>query len=79
MGCEMESDQPEDLDVVMTSMWPEDISEASRQFNVERLGADQDMLEEVTINEEPNIVNFQRLMMELTNFGSSSRPTSCAS
>ncbi|KAL1557412.1 histidine kinase 5-like [Salvia divinorum] len=67
MGCEMESDQPEDLDVVLTSMWPEDMNEAGRQFNVERPGADQDMLEEVTINKEPNIVDFQRLM-ELTNY-----------
>ncbi|XP_047940040.1 histidine kinase 5-like [Salvia hispanica] len=67
MGCEMESDQPEDLDVVLTSMWPEDMNEAGRQFNVERPGGDQDMLEEVTINKEPNIVDFQRLM-ELTNY-----------
>ncbi|KAG6436502.1 hypothetical protein SASPL_101403 [Salvia splendens] len=67
MGCEMESDQPEDLDVVLTSMWPEDMNEAGRQFNVERPGVDQDMLEEVTIKKEPNIVDFQRLM-ELTNY-----------
>ncbi|KAI3453974.1 hypothetical protein Pfo_010637 [Paulownia fortunei] len=67
MGCEMETDQSEDMDVVLSSMWPEDINEAGRQFNVERPGADQDMLEEVTINKEPNIVDFQRLM-ELTNY-----------
>ncbi|KAL3619056.1 hypothetical protein CASFOL_036626 [Castilleja foliolosa] len=67
MGCEMETDQPEDMDVVLSSMWPEDINEEGRQFNVERPGADQDMLEEVTIIKEPNIVDFQRLM-ELTNY-----------
>ncbi|KAK6129740.1 hypothetical protein DH2020_036502 [Rehmannia glutinosa] len=67
MGCEMETDQTEDMDVVLSSMWPEDINEAGRQFNVERPGADQDMLEEVTINKEPNIVDFKRLM-ELTNY-----------
>ncbi|KAG6433200.1 hypothetical protein SASPL_104808 [Salvia splendens] len=67
MGCKMESDQPEDLDVVLTSMWPEDMNETGRQFNVERPGVDQDMLEKVTINKEPNIVDFQRLM-ELTNY-----------
>ncbi|KAK4401095.1 Histidine kinase [Sesamum angolense] len=46
MGCEMETEQPEDMDIVLSSMWPEDINEAGRQFNVERPGADQDMLEE---------------------------------
>ncbi|XP_047976495.1 histidine kinase 5-like [Salvia hispanica] len=34
---------------------------------MERPGGDEDMLEEVTINKEPNIVDFQRLM-ELTNY-----------
>ncbi|KAH6831219.1 histidine kinase 5 [Perilla frutescens var. hirtella] len=64
----MEShDQSEDMDVVLSSMWPEEMNEAGRQFNVERPGADQDMLEEVTINKEPNIVDFKRLM-ELTNY-----------
>ncbi|KAI3468399.1 hypothetical protein Pfo_025062 [Paulownia fortunei] len=67
MGCEIEADQPEDMDIVLSSMWPEDINEAGRQFNVERPGADKDMLEEVTINKEPNIVDFKRLM-ELTNY-----------
>ncbi|KAK6137146.1 hypothetical protein DH2020_029110 [Rehmannia glutinosa] len=55
------------MDIVLSSMWPEDINEAGRQFNVERPGADKDMLEEVTINKEPNIVDFKRLM-ELTNY-----------
>ncbi|KAK6158727.1 hypothetical protein DH2020_006041 [Rehmannia glutinosa] len=69
MGCDIENeiDQPEDMDIVLSSMWPEDINEAGRQFNVERPGADKDMLEEVTINKEPNIVDFKRLM-ELTNY-----------
>ncbi|CAI9771679.1 unnamed protein product [Fraxinus pennsylvanica] len=63
----METDQPEEMDVVLSSMWPEDINEAGRQFNVERPGADQDMLEEVVINEEPTVVDFKRLL-ELTNY-----------
>ncbi|KAL8536842.1 hypothetical protein ACS0TY_012136 [Phlomoides rotata] len=67
MGCEMETEQSEDMDVVLSSMWPEDINEAGRQFNVEIPGGDKDMLEEVTINKEPNIVDFKRLM-ELTNY-----------
>ncbi|KAL2472325.1 Histidine kinase 5 [Abeliophyllum distichum] len=67
MVCEMETDQPEEMDIVLSSMWPEDINEAGRQFNVERPGADQDMLEEVVINEEPTIVDFKRLL-ELTNY-----------
>ncbi|KZV31692.1 histidine kinase 5 [Dorcoceras hygrometricum] len=67
MGCEIEIDHSEDMDVVLSSMWPEDINEAGRQFNVERPGADQDMLEEVVINKESNIVDFKRLM-ELTNY-----------
>lgn len=67
MGCVMENDQPEDMDAVLPSMWPEGVNEEGRQFNVERPSADQDMLEEVTIIKEPNIVDFQRLM-ELTNY-----------
>ncbi|XP_073131905.1 histidine kinase 5 [Henckelia pumila] len=67
MGCEIEIDQSEDMDVVLSSMWPEDINEAGRQFNMERPGADQDMLEDVVINKEPKIVDFKRLM-ELTNY-----------
>ncbi|KAL2549011.1 calmodulin-binding protein-related [Forsythia ovata] len=67
MGCEMESDQSEDMEIVISSMWPEDINEAGRQFNVERLGVDQDMLAEVIINEEPTIVDFKRLL-ELTSY-----------
>ncbi|XP_012847019.1 PREDICTED: histidine kinase 5 [Erythranthe guttata] len=69
MGCEMETEEheSEEMDIVLSSMWPEDINEAGRQFNVEKPSADQDMLEEVTINKEPNIVDFKRLM-ELTNY-----------
>ncbi|XP_022881505.1 histidine kinase 5-like [Olea europaea var. sylvestris] len=67
MGCEMESNQSEDTEIVLSSMWPENINEAGRQFNVEKPGADQDMLAEVTINEEPTIVDFKRLL-DLTNY-----------
>ncbi|KAE8682537.1 Histidine kinase 5 [Hibiscus syriacus] len=53
---------------VLSSMWPEDIEhEAGKQFNVEKPRGDQDMLEEVTIVEEPTIVDFQHLI-ELTNY-----------
>ncbi|KAG8381968.1 hypothetical protein BUALT_Bualt05G0027700 [Buddleja alternifolia] len=67
MCCEMETDQSEDMDVVLSSMWPEDINEAGRQFNVERPGLDQDMLEEVIIKKEADIVDFKRLI-DLTNY-----------
>ncbi|XP_028807076.1 histidine kinase 5-like isoform X2 [Neltuma alba] len=69
MVCEMEHDLMEDMDIeVLPSMWPEDIgTDAGKQFNIEKPGSDQDMLEEVTIVEEPTIVDFKRLM-ELTNY-----------
>ena len=69
MVCETETDQIEDMDIeVLSSMWPEDIgNEAGKQFNVEKPGGDQDMLEEVTIVEEPTIVDFKHLL-ELTNY-----------
>jgi signal transduction histidine kinase len=68
MVSEMDNHEGEEMDVeVLTSMWPEDINEAGKQFNVERPGVNQDMLEEVTINEEPKIVDFQRLY-ELSNY-----------
>ncbi|XP_061374986.1 histidine kinase 5-like [Gastrolobium bilobum] len=65
----MESDCIEDMDIeVLPSMWPEDIgTDVGKQFNIEKPGRDQDMLEEVTIIEEPTIADFKRLM-ELTNF-----------
>ncbi|KAI7997754.1 putative histidine kinase 1 [Camellia lanceoleosa] len=64
----MENENVEEMDIeVLSSMWPEDINEAGKQFNVERPGADQDMLEEVTIIEETTIVDFKRLS-ELTNY-----------
>ncbi|KAG4934151.1 hypothetical protein JHK87_048153 [Glycine soja] len=65
----MESDCIEDMDIeVLSSMWPEDIgTDVGKQFNIEKPGRDQDMLEEVTIIEEPTIADFQRLM-ELTNY-----------
>ncbi|KAK7283153.1 hypothetical protein RIF29_12474 [Crotalaria pallida] len=69
MVCEMESECIEDMDIEgLPSMWPEDIiTDVGKQFNIEKPGRDQDMLEEVTIIEEPTIVDFKRLM-ELTNF-----------
>uniref|UniRef100_F6H9H4 histidine kinase n=1 Tax=Vitis vinifera TaxID=29760 RepID=F6H9H4_VITVI len=44
----MENDNIEEMDVeVLHSMWPEDIgNDAGNQFNMDRPGADQDMLEE---------------------------------
>lgn len=69
MVCEMETDVIEDMDIeVLPSMWPEDVGpDVRKQFNVERPGIDQDMLEEVNIIEEPTIVDFKRLI-ELTNY-----------
>ncbi|KAH7523907.1 hypothetical protein FEM48_Zijuj06G0061900 [Ziziphus jujuba var. spinosa] len=75
MVCEMVTDQIQEMEMEMEmdveflpSMWPEDIgNNAGKQFNVEKPGRDQDMLEEVTIIEEPTIVDFKRLL-ELTNY-----------
>lgn len=73
MVCEMENNRIEEMDIemdveILPSMWPEDVgNDAGKQFNVERPGQDQDMLEEVTIMEETTIVDFQRLL-ELTNY-----------
>ncbi|XP_044472023.1 histidine kinase 5-like [Mangifera indica] len=69
MVCEMETDQLEDMEVeVLPSMWPEDVgSDVGKQFNVEKPGGDQDMLEEVKIPEDPTIVDFKRLL-ELTDY-----------
>ncbi|KAI8015498.1 Histidine kinase 5 [Camellia lanceoleosa] len=68
MACEMENDSVEEMDIeVLSSMWPEDINEARKQFNIEKPGADRDMLEEVTIIEEKTIVDFKRLL-ELSNY-----------
>ncbi|CAL5390246.1 unnamed protein product [Camellia sinensis] len=68
MACEIENDSVEEMDIeVLSSMWPEDINEAGKQFNIERPGADQDMLEEVTIIEEKTIVDFKRFS-ELSNY-----------
>ncbi|KAI3690270.1 hypothetical protein L2E82_48249 [Cichorium intybus] len=64
----MEDDNAADMEVeVLSSMWPEDIDAAGKKFNVEKPGADQDLLEDVTIIEEPTIVDFKRLL-ELTNY-----------
>lgn len=69
MVPEMESDHFEEMDIEgLSSMWPEDIgTDTGKQFNVEKPKGDQDMLEEVTIVEEPTIVDFKRLL-ELTNY-----------
>lgn len=70
MVCEMESDQTEDMEMeveVLSSMWPEDMNENGKQFNIDWPGEDQDMLEEVNINEDSTIVDFKRLV-ELTNY-----------
>ncbi|CAK7354116.1 unnamed protein product [Dovyalis caffra] len=66
MVCEMENEQMEDMDIeALSSMWPEDI-DSSKPY-VEKPVGDQDMLEEVTIAEEPTIVDFHHLV-ELTNY-----------
>lgn len=63
----MDTDLIEDMDIEgLPSMWPEDIG-SDKQFNVERPGGGQDMLEEVTIPEDQTIVDFKRLL-ELTNY-----------
>lgn len=64
----MEDGNAEDMEVeVLSSMWPEDIDAAGKKFNVEKPGDDQDLLEDLTFNEEPTIVDFKRLL-ELTNY-----------
>ncbi|CAK9174732.1 unnamed protein product [Ilex paraguariensis] len=64
----MENDHIDEMDIeVLSSMWPEDINEAGKQFNIEKPGVDQDMLEDITLMEEPTIVDFKRLL-ELTNY-----------
>lgn len=53
---------------LLPSMWPEGLEkEAGKKFNVEKPGADQDMLQEVDIQDEQSIADFQRLA-ELTNY-----------
>lgn len=65
----MGGDYSEEMDLeVLPSMWPEDLKNGpGKQFNVEKPGMDQDMLEEVTILEDPSIVDFKRLL-ELTSY-----------
>lgn len=69
MIYKMEGDYFEEMDLeVLSSMWPEDLrNEAGKQFNIEKPGVDQDMLDEITIVEEPSIVDFKRLL-ELTSY-----------
>nr|XP_043627507.1 histidine kinase 5 [Erigeron canadensis] len=64
----MEDNNAEDMEVeILSSMWPEDIDAAGKKFNVEKPGADQDLLEDLAFTEEPTIVDFKRLL-ELTNY-----------
>lgn len=66
MGGEFLGDA--DMEEVLPSMWPDDLaSEARKQFNIEKPGVERDMLQDVTIIEEPTIMDFQRLV-ELTNY-----------
>ncbi|KAI3728182.1 hypothetical protein L6452_16814 [Arctium lappa] len=68
MVHDVEDDRVEDMEVeVLSSMWPEDIDEAGKKFNVEKPGVHQDMLEDLTFIEEPSIVDFKRLV-ELTSY-----------
>ncbi|KAK4798187.1 hypothetical protein SAY86_030513 [Trapa natans] len=67
MVSEMEKDPIEDIEAeILPSMWPEDI-DPGKQFNIDKPGVDKDMLEEVTIMEEPTILDFKWLT-ELTDF-----------
>ncbi|KAK9076131.1 hypothetical protein SSX86_004464 [Deinandra increscens subsp. villosa] len=68
MVNEMEDDHVEDMEVeVLSSMWPEDIDEAGKKFNVERPGVHDNMLDDLAFIEEPSIVDFKRLV-ELTSY-----------
>ncbi|KAK1370012.1 Sortase system response regulator [Heracleum sosnowskyi] len=68
MDCEMENDHSEEMDLeVLSSMWPEDINEEGKLFNLEKPGADHDMLEGVKLKEEPAAVDFNRLV-DLTTY-----------
>ncbi|PWA93146.1 histidine kinase 5 [Artemisia annua] len=68
MVHEMEEDQVDDMEVeVLTSMWPEDIDEAGKKFNVEKVGLHDHMLDDLTFVEEPSVVDFKRLV-ELTSY-----------
>ncbi|WJX16156.1 Histidine kinase 5 [Trifolium repens] len=54
-------------------MWPEDVeTDFGKQFSIEKPGMDQDILEEVTILEEPIVADFQRIVehTNCTNQGS---------
>ncbi|KAI4321908.1 hypothetical protein MLD38_035235 [Melastoma candidum] len=63
MVCEVENILLDDMEIEpVPSMWPEDIGDAGKQFNIEQPGKDQDMLEEVNIMDEPTIVDFKHLM-----------------
>lgn len=64
----MEDDHVEDMEVeVLSSMWPEDIDEDGKKFNVETPGPHDNMLHDLVFIEEPTIVDFKRLV-ELTSY-----------
>ncbi|KAJ0779804.1 putative histidine kinase response regulator and transcription factor RR-A-type family [Helianthus annuus] len=68
MVHEMEEDHVEDMEVeVLSSMWPEDIDEAGKKFNLEKPGVHDNMLDDLAFIEEPSIVDFKRLV-ELTSY-----------
>ncbi|XP_076891464.1 histidine kinase 5-like [Bidens hawaiensis] len=68
MGHEMEDEHVSDMEVeVLSSMWPEDIDEAGKKFNVEKPGVHDHMLDDLAFIEEPSIVDFKRLV-ELTSY-----------
>ncbi|KAL4565030.1 hypothetical protein LXL04_029112 [Taraxacum kok-saghyz] len=69
MNCKkLENENAEDMEVeVLSTPWPEDIDAAGKKFNVEKPGADQDILQDVNIIEETTIVDFKRLV-DLTNY-----------
>ncbi|XP_076938520.1 histidine kinase 5-like isoform X2 [Bidens hawaiensis] len=68
MVHEMEDEHVSDMEVeVLSSMWPEDIDEAGKKFNVEKPGVHDNMLDDLAFVEEPSIVDFKRLV-ELTSY-----------
>ncbi|KAI3910178.1 hypothetical protein MKW92_026714 [Papaver armeniacum] len=56
-----------DMEVPLSSMWPEDVDEVGRKFNIEKPGLDQGMLERIANTEDALMVDFKQLF-ELTSF-----------
>lgn len=64
----MKNGNAEEPDVeAISSMWPNDINESVKQFDVEKSSANKDIFMKVVIIEDPKIVDFNRLI-ELTNY-----------